>query len=266
MTTLTATEDGGFLFVLGFDDRYKEGGWASDSGFASHVVKCDKHGEVQFDTPFEGIEGRALRYCFEKNGLFFFFGSIETPETKKRGVYSPTDVYAAILDRSGQIVKSRCIAGSDYDDLKAAEPIEDGFAGSDSKGHGVNWVITLNDALEIVKKEIRSGRNSLDKRLGFLAGTAIYRSNPLLSGYDAGSLTAILDYGDYILIVSENKTGEYENTPPFVSAKWYYSETVYTAYDKNGRLLFRTSVDSSPDYDAMTGNSGASSGATFYAD
>ena len=35
-----------------------------------------------------------------------------------------------------------------------------------------------------------------------------------------------------------------------VSAKWYYFETVYSAYTKYGRLLWRAAVDSSPDYDA----------------
>ena len=38
---LTATMDGGFLFVLGFSEYYvsEELGWASEAGFASRVIK-----------------------------------------------------------------------------------------------------------------------------------------------------------------------------------------------------------------------------------
>jgi hypothetical protein len=52
------------------------------------------------------------------------------------------------------------------------------------------------------------------------------------------------------LLVSTNRTGIYENTPPYISRIWYYTETVYSAYDYSGNLLFRAAVDSTPDYDA----------------
>jgi len=71
---------------------------------------------------------------------------------------------------------------------------------------------------------------------------------------DAGTPTAFIDYGDFFLIVSENNTGVYENTPPAVSSIWYYTETVYSGYDDSGKLLFRASVDSSPDYDNWINN------------
>ena len=266
--TLTATDDGGFLFVLGFQDHaIDQNAWASDAGFASRVIKCDHNGEIQFETFFESIEGSALEYCFERDGVFYMFGDIETPETKRRGVYSRTDVYAVIIDQAGRIIKTRCIAGQDYDDLLSAEPIEDGFslsvrsqsddgdfAGSESKGYGVNWVFTLNDDLAIVKKEIGSGRSFFDDRLGMLNGITVYRSDPMFIAFDAGYPTAVIDYGGFYLIVSENNTGEYEKTPVLVSRSWYYTETVYSAYDKEDGLLFRTSVDTSPDYDAIVEN------------
>ena len=72
--TLTATEDGGFLFVLGFTDyAYSQNEWASNQGYASHVIKCDKDGNLQFKTVLDGVEGSALNDCFEKNGSFYFF-------------------------------------------------------------------------------------------------------------------------------------------------------------------------------------------------
>ena len=262
--TLTATKDGGFLFVLGFEDyAYGQDQWASDHGFASRVIKCDKDGVVQFDTPIDSVEGDALQYCFEQNGQFYFFGQRQNPETKITGTYSSTDIYMTILDGHGQIIKERSIAGSDFDSLDAAEEkvdhfvlsvrsqSDDGdFSGSNSKGHYVDWVITVNHELEITEKKKETGRNYFDHQLGERDGAAVYRSDPILKDFDAGTAEALVCYDDFYLIISENATGVYENTPSFISSIWYYTETVYSAYDYNGNLIFRASVDSSPDYDA----------------
>ena len=52
-------------------------------------------------------------------------------------------------------------------------------------------------------------------------------------------------YGDKYLIVSENRTGIYENTPQYISSIWYNTETVYGMYDKSGKLLWKDAVKSS---------------------
>lgn len=116
VNTLTATQDGGFLFVLGFSDRaYGQDIWASDNGFASRIIKCDKDGDLQFDTPLDDVEGYALQYCFEKDENYYFFGTIETPETKTRGVSSPSDIYMVVLEKTGAVANIQYIAGSDFD-------------------------------------------------------------------------------------------------------------------------------------------------------
>lgn len=268
VTTLTATDDGGFLFVLGFRDyAYEQNVWASDNGFASRVIKCDKDGHPQFDTTFEGVEESALQFCFEKNGRFYLFGTIETPESKATGVHSPTDIFMVILDKSGTILKSQCIAGSDYDSLDAAEALGDGFVlsinsqsddgdfiNSNSRGYPVNWIVTVNDDLDIIEKKKGTGRDFFDVKLGEKDGAPIYKSDALLKNFDAGTPEAFIDYGDFYLIVSENITGEYERTPHIFNSIWHYTETVYSAYNYNGKMIFRTSVDSSPDFDALAEN------------
>ncbi len=265
VTTLTATDDGGFLFVLGFQDySYGQNEWASDKGFASRVIKCDKNGNLQFDTPFDGVEGSALEYCFEKDGQIYLFGTKETPETKTQGVHSPTDIYMVILNANGEILRSKCIAGSDYDDLNAIEisgdnfvlsissqSIDGDFTGANLNGYPSNWVVTVNDNLEITEKKNESGRDYFDRRIGEKDGVPVYKDSSLLNDFDAGTPEAFIDYGDFYIIVSDNNTGIYENTPPTISSIWYYTETVYSAYDHNNKLIFRTSVDSSPDFDAM---------------
>lgn len=233
-------------------------------GVASRVIKCDSSGKLQFDTALEGITKGALQYCFEKNEQFYFFGDLETLETKQQGVYSPTDIYMMILDKEGKVLESHSIAGSDYDDLSVAEmsgenfvlsiraQSDDGdFEGSESKGYPENWVVTVNDKLEIMERKIERGRDLLDERIGERKGKSVYISDRILKGFDTGTPKAFIDYGDFYLIVSRNNTGIYENKPMYISSIWYYKETVYSAYDYNGKLLFRASVDSSPDYDKL---------------
>lgn len=263
--TLTATEDGGFLFVLGFRDYARsQKEWASDGGFASRVIKCDASGSLQFDTALPETEGSALEFCFEKNGLYYFFGTVQTPETKERGTYSATDIHMAVLDSRGAVLDRRLIAGSDFDSLDAAEESDGGFvlsvssqsddgdfSGSGSGGYPVDWVITVDNALEVTAQEKGSGRAYSDRRIGERDGVPVYQSSELLEDFDAGTPTAFLDHGDFYLIVSENNTGVYEDTPGFINSIWYYTETVYSAYDADGTLLFRAAVDSSPDFDAI---------------
>ncbi len=265
VSTLTATQDGGFLFVLGFYDYYdsQTGSYASEKGYASRVIKCDAFGKIQFDTAFEGIETTALNTCIEKNGQFYFFGTKPKPEPRRPGYNPETDVYMAVLDSRGNVLKTGCIAGSDFDSLHFAEAAgdefllsvraqsDDGdFAGSTSGGYPAPWVFTVNDQLEITSRKMAPGRSYLDNVVGIKDGQPVHLSDPVFDNFDAGSPTAFIDYGDFYLIVSEHATGEYENTPLFISSIWHYWETVYSAYDNSGKLVFRSTVDSSPDYDA----------------
>lgn len=262
--TLTATSDGGFLFVLGFSDRtYGDNEWASEKGFASRVIKCGASGEVQFDTDFESVEGEALSYCFETDNKYYLFGTRETPETKTQGIFSPTDIYMTILDSKGKVIKTATIGGTDYDSLSIAKvngdnfvlwcssQSDDGdFSAENADGYPIGYVITVNSELEITEKKQLDSLNFSSDGIGKSNGRAIYPDDDLFNNFDAGSLSSYIEYEDFYLIVSENQTGVYEKTPEFISSIWYYTETVYSGYDYDGELLFRASVDSTPDYDA----------------
>ncbi|MBR6646759.1 MAG: hypothetical protein IKL09_04505 [Clostridia bacterium] len=262
--TLTTTNDGGFLFILGFEDyAYNQNEWASKKGFSSRVIKCDSSGKLQFDTAFNGVEGDAFCYCFEADSKYYLLGTAETPETKTQGVHSPTDVYIAILDSNGNIIKTTAIGGSDYDDLHFAQMTDNSFvlsvtsqsgdgdfSAENADGQPIDYVITVNKDLEITQKEQKTGKNDFSEKIGERNGKDIYNNDELLNDFDAGRPTAFIDYGDFYMIVSENQTGVYEKTPEYISSVWYYTETVYSGYDYNGKLLFRASADSTPDYDS----------------
>ena len=266
--TLTATDDGGFLFAACFKDKwYGDDSWAGDFGVTSYVVKCDKTGSIQWTAPLDDYSGRALEFCFECGDCYCFFGDNQDAKTKVRGVYSLTDITITVIDAGGRIIRSDCIGGSDFDNLENAEKTESGFLlsirsqsdegdfeGSDSGGYPVDWTFELNSDFEIVDKRKTSGRDYFDKKLGEKEnGEVIYSGNSMFDGFDAGRPCAYIDYGDFYLIVSERETGSYERTPAVISSIWYYTETVYSAYEWSGKLIFRSSVDSSPDYDLIAG-------------
>ena len=129
---------------------------------------------------------------------------------------------------------------------------EDGdFEGSGANYHEIGWKVTISDDLVITEKEKLAERTRLRTRVGEKDGKPVYMDDKMFDGFDAGGVMSYIDYGDKYLLVSYHPTGEYEKQPAYISSIWQYSETVYSMYDRSGKLLFRASVDSSPDYDAI---------------
>ncbi len=264
---LTATEDGGFLFALGFYDyaySYNPLVRAGDNGYASRIIKCDKNGNLQFDIALDYVEGSGLQDCFEKDGKFYIFGDVKACKERAPGYSSQTDIYMLVLDEKGGIINSKTLEGSDFDALRYAEPYGDGFLLSVSsqsrdgdfgdcgiENPGVEWLMIINDDLEITEKLVGEGRDVTDRRVGERSGEPIYDSDPLFEKFDGGGITSYIDYGDWCLIVSVNLSGVYENMPKWSCYYWFYQETVYSGYNNQGELLFRASADASPDFEEM---------------
>lgn len=263
---LTATSDGGFIFTLAFSDHIENGKWMSEDGFSSYIVKYDKNGNQEWKTEFESVEGRALREIREVSDHYYVFGDFQTPETKRLGVSSRTDIMLVKLDKSGNAVNKRLIGGSDFDwidddtiayekgiltdeyfTFSAYVQSKDGdFKEKGSKdGYPVKVKIKVDTDFNILSMSKDSSKDSVHERVGFLDGKEIFRDDKMFKNFADGYVTAIVDYGDSYLIVSENKTGIYENTPGYISATWYNTETVYAMYDKSGKLIWKDAVKSS---------------------
>ncbi|MBR6915428.1 MAG: hypothetical protein IKN36_03640, partial [Clostridia bacterium] len=241
-------------FVLGFDD-YSESAADRDE-YASRIIKCDKNGDVVFDTPLDGIGGDSLEFCFEKYGRYYFFGDDYVPDVRN---FTQIDVFMSCVDKDGAGFRSVRIGGGDYAHLQNAEETDGGFllyvdatspAGDFTSGSpaATDWTVAVNSQLEVTKKNAEPGRDYNARRIGERDGKPVFRSDPVFDGFDAGLPTAFIDYGDLYLIVSLNVTGLRKDTPPYVNSIWYDEETVYSGYDKDGNLLFRASVDSSREY------------------
>ena len=254
--TAIVTSDGGFLYVIGYGGYYAP---QTGNDFSSRVIKCDSSGNVQFDTELDGIRGSALHYCFEEGDRYYFFGTNHEYVYEMRDL---RDVHIAVLNASGELIKTRTIGGSEEDYLSSAGISPDGFFelstrsysnDGDYSGIGIynsmldDIIFSVDRDLNIVKKKVQDWRNLGDKkRIGEKDGSAVLRSDPLFEGFDAGTPIVYIDYGDFYLIVSNHATGPYPYQPPQISSIWYCYETVYSAYDTNGTLLFRSAVDDFP--------------------
>ena len=254
--TAIVTSDGGFLYVIGYGGYYAP---QTGNDFSSRVIKCDSSGNVQFDTELDGIRGSALYYCIEEGDRYYFFG------TNREYVYETRDlrdVHIAVLNASGELIKTRTIGGSKEDYLNSAGISPDGFFelstrsssfDGDYSGIGIynsmldDIIFSVDRDLNIVKKKVQDWRNPLDKtRIGENDGKAVLRSDPLFEGFDAGTPNVYIDYGDFYLIVSNHVTGPFPYQPRYLNSLLYCYETVYSAYDTNGTLLFRSAVDDFP--------------------
>ena len=252
--------DGGFVATIVFEDHYRSEDqcWASEKeDVISCILKYDASGKLQWKTELPNINGYALHFCIERNGAYYFFGDLETPETKRLGVGSPTDLYLLKIGTDGSILKEQTYGGSDYDMIRMVDTDGDRFV-IDARIQSTDgdfpafsdWRITVDSDLAIVKKEqIENARNA--SYVGTVDGKRIYTDDPRFRSYPDGYVRTILSYDTFDLIISENMTGVYENQPLYISSIWYLSETVYAAYDKQGNLLWKAAVDSSPDYDSM---------------
>ena len=255
--TAIVTSDGGFLYVIGYGGYYAP---QTGNDFSSHVIKCDSSGNIQFDTELDGIRGSALHYCIEEGDRYYFFGTNHEYVYEMRDL---RDVHIAVLNASGELIKTRTIGGSKEDYLSSAGISPDGFfelsTRSDSfdgdySGIGIynsmadDIIFSVDRDLNIVKKKVQDyWRNPADKtRIGEKEGSAVLRSDPLFEGFDAGTPIVYIDYGDFYLIVSNHITGPFPYQPREISSIWYCYETVYSAYDTNGTLLFRSAIDVIP--------------------
>ena len=252
--------DGGFVATIVFEDHYRSEDqcWASEKeDVISCILKYDASGKLQWKTELPNINGYALHLCIERSGAYYFFGDLETPEAKRLGVASPTDLYLLKIGTDGSILKEQTYGGSDYDMIRMVDTDGDCFV-IDARIQSTDgdfpafsdWRITVDSDFAIVKKEqIENTRNT--SYVGTVDGKRIYTDDPRFRSYPDGYVRAILSYDTFDLIISENMTGVYENQPLYISSIWYLTETVYAAYDKQGNLLWKAAVDSSPDYDSM---------------
>ncbi len=244
-------EDGTYLLVIPCTKGYII---SSDDSVNDNarVIRFNKKGKVLFDTKI----GVNKEFC-----IFDFFHETEDAYILISGSYQRRDSCFIKIDKSGNILKNIHIGGLDSDRLYWVYFSDSGFtaymrehtlitnAGDTQKvefDYDFN-VLSNNSVKEVPypiiyqRPSITSGPISWDVR-GFVLGY-----DPEMKGDEipatGGRVTAVIEYDDFILIISEHDTKHYYANP-LMSTPFSYTETVYTAHALDGTILWRTAVDS----------------------
>ena len=238
----TVTEDDGLLFVL-----CRSG---SEGDAERRIIRLGSDGRVQFTAQLDGIAFDSIDHCFEVDGKYYLFGTCKRVNT---GIL---DVCAIQIEADGRPRKTAKIGGEDDTKLILAEPSEEGFlvlvetrssTGDfeeiNLRGNLIDVAISMDkefNTLEMTEKELQEATR---KPIGEKAGKPVHSDDPFLQDYDLKDPTLFIDYGDYYLIRGKREIGRiYPKANDEVVLKTVY-ETVYTAYDMDGNVVFNEAVD-----------------------
>ncbi len=242
---MLATSDGGFLVNL------NDYGRVAGNYRSARILKYTASGQLEWEYHVETADYFDYQYCFETNEGFCTVG--------QRFIDFDTqdDVYVTRISKAGAFVSSDTIGGSQDEYLISADEDGDGirlWVRSRSKDGDLprrgTWEVLLDGNLNILEKQYTGAPEPIHANcLGLLDGQRISVYSDIFDGFDGGIPRAVMDYGDFYLIVSSNIIDE--DSPPTVSAVLYVYETVYSAYDKSGNLLWRATTEPTPDYDSI---------------
>lgn len=84
----------------------------------------------------------------------------------------------------------------------------------------------------------------------YLNGNKSNRIEDYIPDFNAGYVSSVIYYDDFVLIISERNTKWFEYVPIVYSTIPSYTETVYTAYTYNAEIIWRSAVDST-DYERL---------------
>ncbi len=258
-----ATSDGGFLFTQGFSDfQTGPNHWLSDDGVVSRIVKCAVDGTIEWICDLKDVTGQMLQFCFETESGYCFLGDRETPETKRRGVSSCTDLSCLIVDKAGTMEDLRIIGGSDFDILHRVERNDKGYtlyatiqsmdgcfqSFRDRGNTGLLQRINVDENFQILDMIEVDWHEAYADVIGTVDGKPVLvdqgEMRDFLPGFNAGTPLLVLDKGPYFLVLSKNSTGEVIGGFPFSGIGWFEkTESVYSAYDKAGILLWRAAAE-----------------------
>ncbi len=244
--------DGTYLFVVPYQVTYSSQG---KNIINDRVVRFDENGKVIFDIDLD-----------IKASGFEFFAETDDAYILADGSYQRRYCHFIKIDKSGKITKKIEMGGDEYDRLYAVEYV-----------NGTLYALMRNRALTgrqngpVVTVKFDSDLNVIgylnreafpfQKRKQYAVSSYMLVSEFLESRFpdkeketEAPSgmrhlATAVIEYDDFILLVSEHDTKHYYPLLP-MSTPFSFTETVYTAYSFDGNILWRAAVDST-DYESL---------------
>ena len=276
------TSDDGFLVVYGYQPQFdlEASGWDCGDDVFSEIIKFDRLCNIEWTLTVPDCGGYSLFDCIEAESSYVICGAREfSGNYSVDNASEPSEIQIFRVSFAGEVTKTVTFSGSGHAAFYCAVPCADGlnlylsstandgdFAryAEDGDAAKTYWVFRLDDDLNCISKEPVpydvQDRNEYSyyfdsyymyNLVGYLDGTAVYSDNPRFADpsdqripiYDGGEVLSVMDYDTFYLVVSNNLTGERDDIPP-ESSRWRWTaETVYTAFDKDGNILWRTAVD-----------------------
>ncbi len=223
------------------------------------VTKLDSKGNKVYETEIASPGKTVVEVALEKDGrLYLFCTELKDLRKSTWDVYADSDIFTAMLDENGAVVKTRRYSGSDRDDLYYAEATDNGFrlyvASSSYDGDFEREESPfIEESDYIIETDLELNKTGMVKTktpedyplsgvIGEEDGGPVRCYDSMFDDFDAGTPTLYIDYGDFYMVVSYNITWVNSFAPVFSLANNEHSETVYSGYDNNGGLIFRASV------------------------
>lgn len=268
---IIALSDGGMLCSMGSGEYQNNSVWFKAE---SAILKYDRRGDLEWKCELDGYSDSAADYLYEIDGGYCAVGHTETLATKNEGIYSPDDVCMIVLDRSGNITGKKFYGGSDFDSLSSCWQVDggyellvstqstDGTFKASSDGSPVKIRVKLDENFDVLSFE-NTGFTDC-KFIGRLDGQAVYCVTEFVNEGDSRYYESrirlsdgrelpntqncnskiLIDCEEYYLLMYSHTAGECEYQMAYMSGSLYYTQNVYEAYDKSGKLLWRGCVDS----------------------
>jgi len=254
----TVTTDGGFLYVL--NPNASNNPFRNNGSVSSFVLKYDSQGKLEWETVISNDRYVRLDCCIETESGYYFFGDHSQKHSENTTPSDSRNICIYKISKSGEILQNTSIGGTRSDSLWYSRTLNgnfilygwihstDGdFAGNSYSNIAPDWKITVDSELNILDKSLIDWTYTNNQIIGYQNGKPVSANDLHLAESEDETIFALLEYDDFYLVISEHITGVYENKPSTISSIWYYTETVYRAYDWNGNLLWTASVDSSPE-------------------
>lgn len=241
MHKIHSLSDGTYLFVIPYDRSYK--GETTDA----RAICFDEKGDILFNAELD-VTAHYFDYFFETEDAYILVD----------GSYQRWDSYFVKLDKSGKVLKTLTMGGEESDRLYAVNYV-DGKLMAYMREHRLSasrsttLTVTFDKNLNIVKYNQTDSfptskflQHSNTKTWDVRAFVLGYNPEKLGDEIPAtgGYVTGVIEYDDFVLIISKRDTKWFEYVPMIYSTIPAYTETVYTAHALDGTILWRTAVDS----------------------
>lgn len=241
--------DGNFIAFIDTRD-------AIDSAIRIKLIKFDKHGKVLFDNDYQ-YSRDVFQNIVEVDDGFICIGTraVKTAASKR----SQNDIAVIKLSADGQVKNYIEFGGNDYDTIHHVEKMGNGARlyfvmreqgekkTSSWQRYDLDSNLNITKRTEITKEEIPDD----DKPWFTIDGKPYYDYEDFFEDYDIKKIFSytIIEYDDFVIAVysrfTSTMTFPEHAVSSTISPLSYYTERVYAAYTKQGKLIWRTAFDTS---------------------